>query len=202
MATKDHSLDQRIIDAARAEFMEHGFRNALLQKIASRAGITTGALYTRYKNKDDLFCSLIRSLLTEISTNSASVEVLYREAHEARSTEAFLKAIQAEEQVYMDLLFQHYEECVLLFCKSDGSSLEVMIHHMMEEKTKQTVEYFKSISHKTFDFHGLEIIMSQFYYYCRQILLRGYTKEEAVSCMKTIDLFLEAGWKAIFDRIL
>lgn len=27
--------------------------------MAAHAGITTGALYTRYKNKDALFCSLI-----------------------------------------------------------------------------------------------------------------------------------------------
>ena len=55
MALKDHSIDNRIIVAARKEFYEYGFTQASLRKIASRAEVTTGALYTRYKNKDELF---------------------------------------------------------------------------------------------------------------------------------------------------
>ena len=34
MAVKDHSLDDKIIKAAKEEFMEHGFRKASLHKIA------------------------------------------------------------------------------------------------------------------------------------------------------------------------
>ena len=44
MAARDHRLDPLIIDAARAEFLEHGFRQASVHKIAERAGTTTGAL--------------------------------------------------------------------------------------------------------------------------------------------------------------
>lgn len=59
MALKDHSIDNRIIAAARKEFYEYGFTQASLRKIASRAEVTTGALYTRYKNKDELFEYLV-----------------------------------------------------------------------------------------------------------------------------------------------
>ena len=43
MAVKDHSLDDKIIRAAEAEFLEHGFVAASMHKIAERAGVTTGA---------------------------------------------------------------------------------------------------------------------------------------------------------------
>ena len=61
MANRDHSLDDRIICAARAEFLSCGFRKASLRKIADNAGVTTGAIYTRYRNKDTLFSSLMSS---------------------------------------------------------------------------------------------------------------------------------------------
>ena len=54
MAVKDHSLDDKIIRAAQSEFLKHGFQKASLHKIAELAGITTGAVYTRYKHKDAL----------------------------------------------------------------------------------------------------------------------------------------------------
>ena len=68
MALKDHSIDNRIIAAARKEFYEYGFTQASLRKIASRAEVTTGALYTRYKNKDELFEYLVSEVLIVMGT--------------------------------------------------------------------------------------------------------------------------------------
>lgn len=202
LAVKDHSLDEGIVNAARAEFLEHGYQKASLHKIADRAGITTGALYTRYKNKDDLFCSLVRDTLQEVSTQFAPMEALYEKARQTRSADALLAAIQAEEQIYLDLLFDHYEECVLMFCKSDGSSLEKQMQQMMALKSRQTVAFFESMTAEPVDLSGIELIMSQQFSYYRQLLLRGWSREQAVSCLKTLDLFLEAGWKAVFREIL
>ena len=72
MAVKDHSLDDKIIHAAEDEFLEHGFVAASMHKIADRAGVTTGALYTRYKNKDALFGSLLREFFSVIQAWSES----------------------------------------------------------------------------------------------------------------------------------
>ena len=60
MANRDHSLDDGIIQAAYSEFLAYGFQKASLHKIAEKAGVTTGAIYTRYKNKDALFASLLQ----------------------------------------------------------------------------------------------------------------------------------------------
>jgi len=54
LANKDHSLDDKIIRAAYSEFLAYGFCKASLHKISEKAGVTTGAIYTRYKNKDAL----------------------------------------------------------------------------------------------------------------------------------------------------
>lgn len=64
MANKDHSLDDGIIRAAYDEFLACGFEKASLHKIAEKANVTTGAIYTRYKNKDALFVSLLQDFLS------------------------------------------------------------------------------------------------------------------------------------------
>ena len=66
LANKDHSLDDGIIRAAYDEFLACGFEKASLHKIAEKANVTTGAIYTRYKNKDALF---VRSLQTILRIN-------------------------------------------------------------------------------------------------------------------------------------
>lgn len=202
MAQKDPSLDQAIVDAARAEFLAHGFQNASLHKIAQRAGTTTGALYTRYESKDALFCSLVSPTLELIRDRLAPVEQRYMDAQALRSREALMEAIRYEEQFYLDLLFSNYEDCVLFFCRNEGSSLEQAIRDLTEKKTRQTIEYFRAMARKPLDLDGLQLIVSNQFHCYRQILLDGCSKEKAKSCLETLDIFLEAGWKAIFDSIL
>ena len=202
MAVKDHSLDPVIVASARKEFLEHGYQKASLHKIAQDAGITTGALYTRYRNKDALFRSLVEPVLQEMALKAVPIRTLYEEVRKSPGTAAFLNAIHQEEKIYLDLLFDHYEDCILFFCKSSGSSLEKEIQQMMDAKSAETISFFRSIARQDLDYDGLRLIMSQQFYYYRQILQQGFGREKAMSCMKTVELFLEAGWETLLGHIL
>lgn len=48
-----------LIDAGAAEFGEYGFNGARVERIARRAGVTTGALYAHFKSKEDLYVAMI-----------------------------------------------------------------------------------------------------------------------------------------------
>lgn len=202
MAVKDHSLDGRIVEAAKAEFLAHGFQKASLHKIADRAGITTGALYTRYKNKDALFCSLLDQVFAKIRDQYAPLAKSYYDAQASGDLQQLMDAIRQEERVYLDLMFAYYDECVLFFCRSDGSSVQTMLESMMAEKARQTVEFLKSIAKREVDLDGMELILMEQFRYYRLILEKGCTKEKAVSCLETVSAFLEAGWRYIFEQIM
>ena len=45
----------RILDAAEDVFNESGYSNTILNEIAEAAGVTRGAIYWHFKNKEDLF---------------------------------------------------------------------------------------------------------------------------------------------------
>jgi AcrR family transcriptional regulator len=47
-----------LLDAARDVTREKGFDNTTLLDVARRAGMTTGAIYGNFKNRDDLFMAL------------------------------------------------------------------------------------------------------------------------------------------------
>jgi len=48
----------RLLEAARALIREKGHEAATLEEIAERAGMTTGAIYGNFKNRDELFIAL------------------------------------------------------------------------------------------------------------------------------------------------
>ena len=47
-----------LLEAARALVRERGFERTTLEKVAKRAGMTTGAIYGNFKNRDELFIAL------------------------------------------------------------------------------------------------------------------------------------------------
>ena len=50
---------QRILDAAIAEFSEHGFDSANINTIAQRSDVSVGSLYKYFENKENLFLAIV-----------------------------------------------------------------------------------------------------------------------------------------------
>src|SRR5215813_15674551 len=48
----------KLLEAARALIQEKGHEHTTLEDIAERAGMTTGAIYGNFKNREDLFIAL------------------------------------------------------------------------------------------------------------------------------------------------
>ena len=62
----DKETKEKLIDSAKKEFLEKGYNKASLRKICADAGVTTGALYFFFKDKEDLFDSIVRKPYEEL----------------------------------------------------------------------------------------------------------------------------------------
>src|SRR5436190_500282 len=56
---------ERLLAAARSVFASSGFHGASVEEIASRAGFSTGALYSNFNGKEDLFLVLMEREINE-----------------------------------------------------------------------------------------------------------------------------------------
>lgn len=201
MANKDHSLDAGIIQAAYAEFLSCGFQKASLHKIAQRAGVTTGAIYTRYKNKDALFVSLLQGFLDGLRSDFIPAAEEYEKARQCCTTEALLAAIDLEERTYFRLLTEHYDDCTLFFSRSDGSSVEGMLKELMQRKTEQTVEFFRQTYGKAPNAEAIRLLMSSQFWYFRQLLDAHLAEEDMFACLRTLLDFFNAGWQQLSQTL-
>ena len=201
MANKDHSLDDGIIQAAYSEFLAYGFQKASLHKIAEKAGVTTGAIYTRYKNKDALFASLLQDFFETMRTLFTPIAEEYEKAKCSAQPEDILCAINAEEQVYFRLLTEHRDDCTLFFCRSDGSSMETMLHKLMDQKAEQTVEFFSHIYGKAPNADAIRLLMGSQFWYFRQLLNQHMEEGRMLTCLQAILDFTNAGWRQLCDTL-
>lgn len=201
MANRDHSLDDGIVRAAYAEFLACGFEKASLHKIAEKAGVTTGAIYTRYKSKDALFVSLLQDFLHAMQTRFLPAVPEYEKARQSGTTEALLAAIGFEEQIYFELLREHYDDCTLFFSRSDGSSVEAMLNELMRHKTEQTVEFFQQVYGKAPDAVAIRLLMGSQFWYIRQLLNEHLPEDAMLACLHTLLGFFNAGWRQLCDTL-
>jgi len=56
---------ERLLAAARSVFARHGFHGASVDEIAAQAGFSTGALYSNFDGKEDLFLVLMEREIDE-----------------------------------------------------------------------------------------------------------------------------------------
>ncbi|MEY8441606.1 TetR/AcrR family transcriptional regulator [Lactobacillaceae bacterium 24-114] len=97
-------IEEKIIDATINSIRTNGYQTVSLRKISQAAGVTTGAFYQRFKNKDVLFYRtaiiLSQQFVTKLSINSelsAFDQIL-------QIAQQFCKEFQEQSQV-MDFLF-------------------------------------------------------------------------------------------------
>ena len=69
---KGQRTRQTILDAASNVFTRDGYVDARMSDVAAEAGLSLGGLYRYFKNKEDLFASVIRDLHEELFRRSRS----------------------------------------------------------------------------------------------------------------------------------
>lgn len=183
MAVPDHSIDPKILESARNEFLSKGFQKASLKEICGSAGVTTGALYKRYKGKEDLFCAVVEQ----------TVDDLYAVANErgdkAPSSMTDTELIKAWDMDSSDMmwwfqfLYERNDDFVLLLTCAQGTRYSNFQHDWVEILTKATSAFLteakrRGLCRKDMDDTELHILLSAFWTTIYEPFIHHFTWEQ------------------------
>ena len=183
MSVADRSIDPRILDSARTEFLTSGFEKASLRTICEGAGVTTGALYKRYKGKEDLFCAVVEQ----------TVEDLYEVAHArgdkdpaAMSNQELIKAWDmdgADMMWWFRFLYDRWDDFYLLLSCSQGTRYANFPHDWVELLTKATSAYLaeaqrRGLCRNDVEPAELHILLSAFWTTIYEPFIHHFTWEQ------------------------
>lgn len=142
MAVRDTSIDPRLLKSAKNEFMEHGFIKAELKTICDNAGVTTGAVYKRYKGKEELFCAVVeKSVKTLDGFIEARNDIDFSEMtdDEVRRTWVMNETYTLD---MFKMLWDIRGDFVLLLEKSAGTIYENYRHDFALRMTDAYMKYY------------------------------------------------------------
>ncbi len=138
---------KKLLKCAMKEFSEKGYMKASLRNICKEAGVTTGALYFFFKDKEDLFGNLVggplknlEKILDEHFTEEIAVtKEVTKEANGIQISVADLAKAQGFEddmaiaRLVIHYMFREKEAFELLITKSQGSVYETMVDQVVDK---------------------------------------------------------------------
>ena len=201
---KSGETRQLLLQCAKKEFMEKGYSKASLRSICKEAGVTTGALYFFFQDKDDLFCSLVSDSLMRImqlikehqqlEENEAKEEILSSN-HDMESERILVEVLVHE-------MYQNRDEMLLLVNGAQGSSLENAVDRIIDEMDAHNLHLAQATCQEL-DIPMLEENLvhwmshnqiDMFLYMLKHI----ETEEQALAFGRQAMAYLVTGWFALF----
>lgn len=200
--TRDKALHhESIIEAATAEFLEYGFTDASMRRIASAAGMSASGLYKHFAGKEEMFAALVEPAYQGL------MDLFRREADDQRRSVGNGDLSQWENgrdaKLAMAYIYDHLDAFRLLVCKSQGTKYEGFLHELAvleEETTLSFMEMLKQQGRKLKGFRRkeLHLLTTANVNAVFQTVEHAFTREEAMHYADTLDRFFSKAWQEFF----
>ena len=197
--TQSHN---RITEAAKREFLEYGFTDASLRRIAANAGIQVGGLYKHFASKEEMFASLVDPIIEGLMEFSREIESDYFDELDNLNPDHVWEK-QREPIRIMSYIYDHIDEFRLIICRSQGTRYENFTHDMAKQEEKVTFRYIQELKKrgvpvKDVDEREFHLLVTASVEAIFQAVIHNFTREEAMHYAETLERFYYPAWKALF----
>ena len=143
MSVPDRSIDGRLLEAAKTEFLKNGYEKTSLSEICHGAGVTTGALYKRYDGKEDLFSALVLGVIKEMEEYVSEIAVA--DISGMTDTELYESITMKPEFIlsFFEFLYERKDSFTILVKCAGGTKYESFRHDWAEKVNEQVWKYYE-----------------------------------------------------------
>lgn len=168
MRKKDELAIDKILECAKQEFFEKGFEGSSMRTIAINAGYTTGMLYGRFADKDELFKAIVKDAADKLYVYYAKTQMEF--------------ASFAPEKQYKDM--HHYVDSLI---EIETTNTVRFIKELNDAGIKIN-DVRADLSH---------ILATALFNGMFEVIEHDFAKEDARQYVKQLQYFFNAGWDKI-----
>lgn len=199
MRVLKNDIYQSILDVARKEFINHGFKDASMRIIAKNAGVSLSNIYNYFENKDKIFLAIVQPARDDIFA------FITRQHTEDNIDFTRISGFGHHEEIieyYIDLIDKYKEELRLLLYHSQGSSMNNFRDMFTDHITRVSHDYMrlerkhfpdnKEVSH--FFIHTLSSWMVSI---LGEIVTHNLVRQKVREFFREYFRFTSAGWNEL-----
>lgn len=196
-----------ILENAKAEFLERGFMGTSMRRIASLAGVTTGALYGYFASKEEIFDALVKEAYDAVMN-------AYRSAHEEFASLPYDIQVSGMGDITAHCvewctgyIYDHFDEFRLILMCSEGTRYNNMVDEMMKIEEESTEEFMNLMRENGREFPSIDpllahMVTSGYFTSFFEIVRHSVPRDEAFTYIHDLQAFYKAGWERLFGMRL
>lgn len=199
---------KKILDCGKKIFKDQGFEKSNLRAICKAAGVTTGAFYGHFEDKEALFSELVEPIVSQIQRSytmyeDRSFDVYKKEKHIKKET--IYKILESKAQGAIEMVlyfFEHKDVFELLVFGSYGTKFNNFLDEIIEREDKNHFEILSMIYgeehvNDVITNRGIHLINHAYFYALSEVAVHSKSIEEVKLNATLISEFFNEGWKKI-----
>ncbi len=191
MNNKEETIE-KIKQAALEEFYTNGYAKASLRTICNRAGVTTGAMYFSFENKEALFRAILQPLVESYEKMLARcMQIELEDSSEGADVDVLL----------MQFILKHKKEAIVIMEKAQGSCYEGFRDRIEQMMQQSFQTYYQSRLGTTPDMRLIKILAKQRLDSCLEIVKEDYDMEYSLYLVKQVGIYAEGGTDRLIESL-
>ena len=196
---------ENIHRAAKAEFLEKGYRDASLRNIVKSVGMTTGAFYGYYKSKEELFEAIVGEHYEYILSRFIKAQQEFAELPAVQQPEVMSDISGLCMYDMLHYAYEHLEECKLILCCSEGTRFAGLIDEMVEIEVDGTHAYqdvLRQLGRPSpqIDARLEHILITGMFHTFFELIIHEMPLKDAENYVREMRVFYTAGWMKIMGQ--
>lgn len=192
--TADKNVVDALLESARKNILKYGYEKAALRQICADAGVTTGALYFSFKNKEDLFDALVRPTMENLDRVVDLLNTrLVDEKGENFNEDAF-------DEFIFKFLLENREGIRLLMTRASGSRYEGFHRKLQELVEALMSHYAQEVAGVDVDPDVVSILTEMFFHGIEELIARDYDLPRMESIAGGLRACMEEGFRAMLEQ--
>ena len=145
MAKQIEGVYEAVLECAKKEFLEKGYKDASLRTIAQEAGTSTGSIYTRFGDKEGLFRAIVEPVAEEMKRMFLEIQENFHQLDDDVQQSEMGRYTSLHQMELLDYIYDHFDEFRLLLDSAEGTQFACFLDELVEIEVDYTYKYMEVI---------------------------------------------------------
>ena len=199
------NTQEKLLLYGKREFLQNGFQNASLRNIAAAAGLTTGAIYGYFQDKNALFDAIVTPVCRQVEQMFHDLSTLYYNDSGIVGEITLQGTINDLHKIY-GFIYENFDAFRLLVVCAEGSSKADYIHTMVDYEVTHTLLYLSRLSREKsveakLNRTLIHIISDSYINAILEPVRHNLSYEQAIENLDFLCTFYTGGWNSVFQSL-
>ena len=132
LAKQIEGVYEAVLECAKKEFLEKGYKDASLRTIAQEAGTSTSSIYTRFGDKEGLFRAIVEPAAEEMRRMFLEIQENFHQLDDNVQQSEMGQYTSLHQMELLDYIYDHFDEFRLLLDGAEGTQFACFLDELVD----------------------------------------------------------------------